>query len=31
MERQVVESWQPYLVNGLTLLDQPMVGAAGRR
>ena len=31
MERQVVESWQPYVVNGVTPVEQPMVIASGRR
>jgi SAM-dependent methyltransferase len=31
MERQVVESWQPYVVNGATQVVQPMVVATGRR
>jgi len=31
MERQVVDGWQPYVVDGKTLLDQPMVIATGRR
>jgi SAM-dependent methyltransferase len=31
MERQVVDSWQPYLVDGVTLVDQPMVIATGRK
>ena len=31
MERQVVETWQPYVVDGGTPVDQPMVIATGRR
>ncbi|HUP85591.1 MAG TPA: methyltransferase domain-containing protein [Acidimicrobiales bacterium] len=31
MERQVVETWQPYVVGGATPVDQPMVIATGRR
>lgn len=31
MERQVVDSWQPYVVNGGTPVDQPMVIATGRK
>jgi SAM-dependent methyltransferase len=31
MEQQVVETWQPYVVDGGTPLDQPMVIATGRR
>jgi SAM-dependent methyltransferase len=31
MERQVVDSWQPYVVDGATLVDQPMVIATGRK
>ncbi len=31
MEQQVVESWQPFVVDGTTPLDQPMVLALGRR
>lgn len=31
MERQVVETWQPYVVAGTTPVDQPMVIATGRR
>lgn len=31
MERQVVDSWQPYLVDGATLVEQPMVTATGRK
>ena len=31
MERQVVETWQPYVVDGTTPLEQPMVIATGRR
>jgi len=30
MERQVVESWQPLVVDGRMLVDQPMVIASGR-
>ena len=30
MEQQVVESWKPFVVNGKTLVDQPMVIASGR-
>jgi SAM-dependent methyltransferase len=30
MERQVVETWQPYVVDGGTLVAQPMVIASGR-
>jgi len=31
MEHQVVETWQPYVVDGGTPIDQPMVIATGRR
>lgn len=31
MEQQVVESWAPYVVNGRTPLDQPMVIATGKK
>jgi SAM-dependent methyltransferase len=31
MERQVVDSWAPFVVDGATLVDQPMVIAAGRK
>ena len=31
LERQVVETWHPYVVDGATPLDQPMVIAIGRR
>lgn len=31
MERQVVERWQPYVVDGATPVDQPMVIASGLR
>ena len=31
MERQVVETWAPYVVDGLTPVDQPMVVATGRK
>jgi ubiquinone/menaquinone biosynthesis C-methylase UbiE len=31
MERQVVETWQPYVVNGITPVEQPMVISTGRR
>jgi ubiquinone/menaquinone biosynthesis C-methylase UbiE len=31
MERQVVESWQPYVVDGATRVEQPMVIATGRK
>ena len=31
MERQVVDRWQPFVVDGRTLVDQPMVIASGRR
>jgi ubiquinone/menaquinone biosynthesis C-methylase UbiE len=31
MERQVVDHWQPFVVNGTTRVDQPMVIASGRR
>jgi SAM-dependent methyltransferase len=31
MERQVVETWQPFVVDGGTPVDQPMVIATGRR
>jgi len=30
MEEQVVETWQPYVVDGRTMVDQPMVIATGR-
>jgi ubiquinone/menaquinone biosynthesis C-methylase UbiE len=31
MEQQVVETWQPYVVNGVTPVEQPMVVSSGRR
>jgi ubiquinone/menaquinone biosynthesis C-methylase UbiE len=31
MERQVVEAWAPYVVDGITPVDQPMVIASGRK
>jgi hypothetical protein len=31
MERQVVDGWQPYVVGGATLVDQPMVVATARK
>jgi ubiquinone/menaquinone biosynthesis C-methylase UbiE len=31
MEQQVVDSWAPYVVDGGTLVDQPMVIATGRK
>jgi SAM-dependent methyltransferase len=31
MERQVVEGWQPYVVDGATVVEQPMVIATGRK
>ena len=31
MERQVVERWQPFVVQGTTVVEQPMVIASGRR
>lgn len=31
MERQVVEAWQPYVVDGGVLVDQPMVLVTGRK
>lgn len=31
MERQVVDGWQPFVVDGATLIDQPMVIATGRK
>jgi ubiquinone/menaquinone biosynthesis C-methylase UbiE len=31
MERQVVRTWQPYVVDGATPVDQPMVIATGRK
>lgn len=30
MERQPVEGWQPYTVDGTLRVEQPMVVAAGR-
>jgi hypothetical protein len=30
MERQFVEQVQPYVVDGATIVDQPMVIATGR-
>jgi ubiquinone/menaquinone biosynthesis C-methylase UbiE len=30
MERQVVDTWQPFVVEGATRVDQPMVVATGR-
>lgn len=31
MEQQVVDGWQPHVVNGATLVNQPMVIASGRK
>ena len=31
MERQVIDAWAPYLVDGVTPVDQPMVIARGRK
>ncbi len=31
LERQVVDSWQRYVVDGATLVEQPMVTATGRK
>jgi ubiquinone/menaquinone biosynthesis C-methylase UbiE len=31
MEQQVVDGWQPYVVDGATVVDQPMVIASGRK
>lgn len=31
MEQQAVEQWQPYVVDGETIVEQPMVLATGRR
>lgn len=31
MERQVVEAWKPFVIDGRTPLDQPMALASGRR
>jgi ubiquinone/menaquinone biosynthesis C-methylase UbiE len=31
MERQVVDSWAPFVVDGATRVDQPMVVASGRK
>lgn len=31
MERQVVETWRPYVIDGATPVHQPMVIATGRR
>ncbi len=31
MEQQVVERWEPYVVDGGTVVEQPMVLATGRR
>ena len=31
MERQVIERWQPFVVDGGTLVEQPMVIASARR
>ncbi len=31
MEQQVVKTWQPYVIEGVTPVDQPMVVASGRR
>ncbi len=30
-ERQVVEGWEPYVVGGATVVEQPMVVASGRK
>ena len=31
MERQAVEAWKPYVVDGTIKAEQPMVVASGRR
>lgn len=31
LEQQIVEDWQPFVVDGRTVVDQPMVIASGRR
>ena len=31
LEQQVVDTWQPYVVDGATPVDQPMVTASGRK
>jgi hypothetical protein len=31
MERQVVDAWQTFVVDGATRVDQPMVIARGRK
>ena len=31
LERQVVDTWAPFVVDGVTPVDQPMVIASGRR
>jgi ubiquinone/menaquinone biosynthesis C-methylase UbiE len=31
MERQIVDGWSPFVVDGKTVVDQPMVVASGRR
>jgi hypothetical protein len=31
MERQVVEGWQEHVVDGNTMVEQPMVIATGRK
>lgn len=31
MEQQIVELWEPYVLDGATLVEQPMVTASGRR
>jgi hypothetical protein len=31
LERQAVEAWQPYVVDGTIKAEQPMVVASGRR
>ena len=31
MERQAVEAWEPYVVDGVIKVEQPMVVASGRR
>ena len=31
MERQVVDRWQPYVVDGATRVDQPMATTTGRK
>ena len=31
LERQVIDDWQPYVIDGATVVEQPMVIATGRK